>query len=362
MRAACVLRPARPSRRGAVAPATLWRYGATVLPCARRELRRWARRARSIPDPALRAHACATMREEDGNAEGAALLALAAPRARRAGVVRLLVAVQVLYDYLDTLSEQPTADPLAASRLLHGALRAALAGAPAADWYRGYGWGDDGGYLGALVARCRELCAPLPARALVAPGVRRALERASEGQSRNHAAMLGALPTAALAGWAGALPTGGAPLRWWELAAAAGSSLALHALLAAAADPRLTAAAAARLEAAYWPWVCALNTLLESAADAPADARSGNHSYVGRYPTRSEAAERIAGVAARAAAAVGRLPDARHHGSVLAAMASFYLEPPGAAADLALQDAVLAQLPLDTRHVRRALALRRRLG
>jgi len=362
MRGACELRPARPGRREAVAPATLWRYGATVLPCARRELRRWERRTRAISDPALHAHACTTLREEDGNAEGAALLALAAPRERRPTVVRLLVAVQVLYDYLDTLSEQAAPDPLAASRLLHGALRAALLEAPIADWYRGYDWAEDGGYLAALVARCRELHAALPARALVAPGLRRALERAGECQSRNHAAMLGALPTASLAAWAAALPADGAPLRWWELAAAAGSSLALHALLAAAADPRLTPAGAARLEAAYWPWTCALNTLLESVADAHADARSGNHSYVGRYATRDEAVERLAGIAARAAAGVERLPDARHHGGVLTAMASFYLERPGAAADPALRDAVLARLPLDTRHVRRALALRRRLG
>jgi hypothetical protein len=47
----------------AVAQATLWRYCATVLPRARRELRRWRRRAEQIPDRTLRAHACATLRE-----------------------------------------------------------------------------------------------------------------------------------------------------------------------------------------------------------------------------------------------------------------------------------------------------------
>ncbi len=360
---ACELRPARPCRRGAVAPATLWRYGAAVLPRARRELGGWARRAHAIPDPALRRHACATLREEDGNAEGAALLALAAPDTARTPVVRLLVTAQVLYDYLDTLSEQPARDPLAASRRLHGALHAALA-TPAEpdDWYAGYGWADDGGYLAALVATCRGLLAALPAHAIVAPALERAVARASESQSRNHAAMLGALAPDALAAWAGALPAGGARLRWWELAAAAGSSLGLHALLAAAANPRLTPSDAARLEAAYWPWGCALNTLLESVADVPADARSGNHSYVGRYATRTDAAARLTAIAARAADAVHTLPDGSHHAVVLAAMASFYLEVPVSPAEPALRDGVLAQLRLDTRHVRRALRLRRRLG
>src|SRR5829696_8568879 len=99
-----------PWRRGHDAlalPVTLWRYCAIVLPCARRELRAWRRRALAIPDPALRAHACATLRDEHANAEGAALLASTAPPERRAEVVRLLVAYQVMYDYLDTLTEQP---------------------------------------------------------------------------------------------------------------------------------------------------------------------------------------------------------------------------------------------------------------
>jgi tetraprenyl-beta-curcumene synthase len=357
---AAELRPARPGRAGrgrATAAAMLWRYCATVLPCARRELRRWTRRARTIPDLELRAHACATLRDERANAEGAALLALAAPRARRPTVVRLLVSAQVLYDYLDTLSEQPAADPLAASRRLHRALLAVLAEAEvappaAADWYGGYRWGDDGGYLAALVAACRGRLAALPARAVVAPAARRAIERASESQSRNHAAMLGALDAAALADWAAAQAAAGrgrAALLWWELAAASASSLALHALLAAAADPRLTAAAAARLEAAYWPWTCALNTLLESAADATADAVTGNHSYVGRYPSPQAAAERLAAIAAAAAAAVRALPDGAHHATVLAAMACFYLEgrSGGGGPAPTLRRGVLAQLGLD---------------
>lgn len=339
----------------------LWRYWATAYPCARRELRRWDRRARAIPDPALRAHACATLREEDANAEGAALLALTAPRARRTAVVRLLVAFQVLYDYLDTLSEQPAADPLAASRRLHGALHDVLAdgGGPApGDWYAGYACGEDGGYLAALVGTCRRLLAALPARDVVAPGVRRALERAGESQSRNHAVMLGAAAPILLAEWAAAQPVAGA-LHWWELAAAAGSSLAAHALLAAAADARLTPACAARLEAAYWPWVCGLNTLLESIADATADATSGNHSYVERYPSAAVAAARLAAIAAQASAAVRALPDGAHHATVLAAMACFYLDDARTAP--VVRKRVLAQLDLDTRLLRGTLRVQRAL-
>jgi tetraprenyl-beta-curcumene synthase len=360
-----VLPPSRPGPRDAVAlPSMLLRYSATVLPRARRELRRWDRLAHAIPDPALRVHACATLRDEDGNAEGAALLALAAPPPLRAEVTRLLVAFQVMYDYLDTLSEQATADPLEASRRLHRALFDVLGNATVApDWYAGYAHGDDGGYLAALVTTCGELFATLPSRAIVAPAVQRAMERAGESQSRNHAAMLDASELEAFAAWAAAQSAPACAMHWWELAAACGSSLAIHALLAAAADPALTPATAAQIERAYWPWICGLNTLLESVVDAGTDALTGNHSYVGRYQSPDAAVERLAQIAAHATAATRALPNASHHATVLAAMACFYLSAPrpGSAGSDAGRRRVLAQLDVDTRLPDRLLRLRRHL-
>lgn len=343
-----------------VLPVTLWRYCAIVLPRARRELRGWQRRALAIPDPTLRAHACATLRDEHANAEGAALLALTAPPGRREQVVRLLVAYQVMYDYLDTLTEQPVARPLETSRRLHGALADALGGCAAApDWYAGYPQVDDGGYLAALVAACVASLDTLPSRAVVAPAVGRAVARAAESQSRNHAAMLGAAKPDALARWAEAQAAPAWAMHWWELAAAAASSLAVHALLAAGADPGLTPAAAAQLEAAYWPWICSLNTLLESVADRDADAVTGNFSYAGRYASPEIAAARLAAIAARAAIAVRTLPHATHHRLVVAAMACFYLSVPDAEADARRR--VLAQLGGGTRLLDAAVRVRERL-
>jgi tetraprenyl-beta-curcumene synthase len=344
-------------------PATLWRYWATAYPRARQELRRWRRRARAIPDPSLRAFACATLRDEYGNAEGAALLALAAPPAHRDRTVRLLVAMQVMYDYLDTLTEQPVADPIATSRRLHRALTDVLGETPAPpDWYAGFPYTRDGGYLATLVATCRELLMTLPSRAIVAPGVRRVLERAGESQTRNHAAMLGATGVASLAAWAGAQGLPAWELQWWELAAAAGSSLAAHALLAAAADPRLTPSWAARIEGAYWPWICGLNTLLESVVDRSADAVTGNHSYAARYASTAVAAERLAEIAAHAARAARALPNAAHHRTVLAAMGCYYLSAPHATAGGHELRRVLEPLGTDARLLGVAVRLHRRLS
>ena len=358
--------PARPGPRDTLAlPVSLWRYWATVLPCARRELRRWERRAQAIPDPVLRTHATATLREENGNAEGAALLAIQVPRAHRADMVRLLVGFQVMYDYLDTLTEQPVPDPLTASRRLHRALIDVLgARQPTGDYYAGYPQRNDGGYLDALVATCHAIFQTLPARAVVAPGVRRAMARAKESQSRNHAAMLGATDIASFASWSADLGAPAWALGWWELAAAAGSSLAMHALLASATDARLTREDATRIEAAYWPWVCALNTLLESVADAEADAASGNHSYAGRYPTPEIAFARLSWIAANASAATRTLPNARHHATVLAAMACFYLTDPRAGVPTSDANArrVLAQLDGHTGALRVLMRMRHKVG
>lgn len=355
--------PIRQGRRSAFTlPATLWHYWAAAYPRARRELRRWRRKARAIPDPSLRAFACATLRDEDGNAEGAALLALAAPPAHRDRVVRLLVAVQVMYDYLDTLTEQPIADPLAASRRLHRALTDVLGERPApADWYELYPQTCDGGYLAALVTTARELLAALPSRAIVAPGVRRALERAGESQSRNHAMMLGAADHGALATWARAQSSPAWSLLWWEAAAAAGSSLGAHALLAAAGDPALTPSDAARIEAAYWPWICALNTLLESVVDRGADAVTGNHCYAGRYPTPAIATERLVAIAERAASAARSMPRPEHHTTVLTAMACYYLTAPRARASGRELQRVLDPLGPDAPLLGAAARLHRRL-
>ena len=109
-----VRRPA--SARLPLARANAWllianaRYWRTVAPAARAELRRWEQRARSIDDPIARRVALEKLRREGFNAEVAATLAVFAPRRARAEVATTIVALEVLYDYLDGLAALPRAD------------------------------------------------------------------------------------------------------------------------------------------------------------------------------------------------------------------------------------------------------------
>ena len=114
-------------RAGAALVAMNARYWSTVHPRVRRQLRRWQSRARLIPDPTLRALALSNLEGERFNVEVAATLATLAPRRHRPRAIEAIVALQVMYDYLDGLSEQPAADPLGNSRRLFSAFGDALA-------------------------------------------------------------------------------------------------------------------------------------------------------------------------------------------------------------------------------------------
>jgi tetraprenyl-beta-curcumene synthase len=297
--------------------AILVRYWTTVFPVARRELARWRALAATIPDPRLRTLALSTLDDESGLAEGAAIFAtLVRSRIARRRLVTLLVAWQVMYDYVDTLGEERSASSTEDAGL-YAVLATALeptvaAEAPATA---------DSGYLHRLVACCRACVATLPSTDAVRPLAARAALRCAEGQALTHAvALRGVEP---LRRWALAQP-GAEPFRWWEVAAGAISSLGVHALLATAALPRATAAEAARVDAAYFPSICALSTLLDSTIDVADDVGTTNHRCTAYYVSDAEASTRLAAVARIAASAAHGLPHGRDHAVILAGMTAYY--------------------------------------
>ena len=305
-------------RDSAAVVAILTGYWACVFPVVRRELARWRALAGTIPDAGVRALALATLDEEGGLAEGAAIFATLVPgRAARRRLVRLLVAWQVAYDYLDTLGERLPAAPASdAAARLYATLGAALDPAVA---YGGHA--SDGGYLDRLVACCRTSVAALPAVAAVGPFAVRAAERCAAAQVLTHAAATAG--PAALRGWASAQP-GTEGFLWWEVAAGAISSLGVHALLAAAALPHATAADAARVDAAYFPSICALSTLLDSTVDTTDDAGTANHRCTSYYEDAEQATARIEAVTRIAARTARTLPRGRGHVVILAGMTAYY--------------------------------------
>jgi tetraprenyl-beta-curcumene synthase len=307
-------------------------YWLTIYPRARREIRRWTRRARRIPDPALRAAALATLNSEHLNPEAAAFFAVLASRRCKGSLVRLIVDFQIAYDYLDSINEDDTTAPLRNGLQLHRALSDAVSpGASCADYYEHHPQSDDGGYLTDLVRSCQDAIGDLPSTATIEPVLISAAERCGQAQSRNHAMLVEG--ETQLVEWT-ATQAGRGGYLWWELAAAGISCLSLHALFAAAAC-KTTRAEAERVDEAYFRPICAISALLDSLVDAPRDVGTTNHNFVGHYDTCGQAAERFAAITAEARALLGALRNHCRHMVILAGIASFYLSAPEASTDFA---------------------------
>ncbi len=310
------------------------RYWSTVAPAVRAQLHRWEQYAQAIPDPLLQALALDNLHEESFNAEVAATLATLAPRAHRRHAVEAIVALEVLYDYLDGLVEKPTPNPLRNGRRLFQAFTDAVTVDTelGQDYYRVNPRANDGGYLKELASVVRSALAQLPAAPAIAEVLRSTAARCAEAQVRVHAVpQLGA---AQLERWATREAIGTA-LVWREfLAGAVASVLAVHALIAAAADQRTTHEQAAAIVAVYLP-ISALSTMLDSLVDYELDASMGIPWYLQHYADHTLLAQPLEDVARHAATQARGLPNGPHHMMTLVGVVAYYTSAPTATSQFA---------------------------
>jgi tetraprenyl-beta-curcumene synthase len=319
------------------------RYWTSVAPVVRARLRYWERRARAIEDSGLRELALEKLHGEGFHAEAAAILATLAPKAHRRDAAEAMVALELLFDYLDGLTERPSLDPLAEGERLFESYIDVFAADDAArarvddhDEYQhapsdtdrdGPPARADGHaeYLQALSDAARAAFERLPAAGAVAAVARASARRAARAQTRMHAA--GQLGIAQAREWARA-EAAGTDLNWRELLAGAASSvLTTHALIAAAADPKTTPREAAEVESAYLS-TCVLLTLLDGLVDHEQD--TPGPSYVGLYGDHEELARTLARAAASAAAQARALRDGPRHAMTLVGVVAYYISAPGA--------------------------------
>ena len=120
----------------------------------------------------------------------------------------------------------------------------------------------------------------------------------------------------------------GPELSWWEIGAAGGSSLAAFALFAAATDPRTGPAHAAAIDDAYFPWIGAVNSLLDSVVDRQEDDATGQHRLLDYYASPEQVAERLELITKQAMARARELQPRHGHALIVAAITSFYLSNP----------------------------------
>jgi tetraprenyl-beta-curcumene synthase len=288
------------------------------LRLASRDAAQWRARAMSIPDPTLRADALCGIDGKRTNIHGAALF-WTLPQARSPALVRLLVTFEVLADYLDCADEHTVKGPQ---------LQRALGDAfdqptQPRDYYQQHPHRDDGCYLPALLDACRSSYARLPSLQAIDPHIRRAA-RLAEVQALNHK------PDArgrevSLRAWAAIHAVGcDGELAWFERTAAASAWLTVLALLAFGADAGRSSRDAAKLYAAYLPWVSLAATMLDSYGDITQDRLAQEHSYIAHYPP-SDVASRVAEIVARSAREARTLRRGGQHSVIVTAMTAMYL-------------------------------------
>ncbi|HYM46684.1 MAG TPA: cytochrome P450, partial [Solirubrobacteraceae bacterium] len=293
------------------------------------------------------------------NVEGASLFSIL-PRRRDGRLLKLLVAYQIMWDFLDSVSERGACAGPRNGRQLHRALVEALdPDAPISDYYRHHPWKDDGGYLLALVETCRRMCAELPSYRQVRQLMLPAVERCAI-QSLNHEPEP-ARRDAALREWAEGESGQEPALSWFELTAAAGAFVP-HVLLALASEPSCECHEVSAVYSAYFPWVSLAIAMLDSYVDRADDAANGSHSYISHYATEAVALDRLATIIRRTLGHARSLPNGRRHAVLTEGIVAMHLSiesanTPGLRAqtrELARAGGPLTRLLLPIAHLWRA--------
>ena len=293
------------------------------LPAVAREARAWRALALGIADAPTRRDALSALADKRGHTDGAALFTIL-PRAPDPNLLRLLVAYEITWDFLDSVNERGAAAGQVNGKQLHLALIDALdPDATITDYYSHHPWRGDGGYLRTLVDTCRQCCEKLA-------GYERVGQMTAEEAYR--AQVLGINHEldphhrdVTLREWAAQAFASSHDAEWFELSGAASASLTIHALLALAADPPDADSEIELVRRAYFPWISATTTMLDSYVDQLQDSASGDHSYVAHYASPELRVRRIWELIERSLREARALPDGERHTLIVACMAAMYL-------------------------------------
>ncbi len=313
-------------------------------PLVASELTEWESRASKIPDKTLREQALSSLRRKRFHCVGGSLLGLLAPERVRE-IVKAIVAIQTISDYLDNLCDRAHVRPdYDAFMLLHEALMCSVdPRREVRDFYALYPLGrrrsrpdaPDGGYLHALVEVSRSVVKELPQYGVVRERVLRLCGLYSEMQSAKH--LDPACRVVRMVDWfeekkRGALWSGrSAELSWPEFAAAAGSTLGTFCLISSASKPSLAEEEAELLDEAYFPAICGLHILLDYLVDLREDREGGDLNFVAHYSSLEQAVARLQNfvlLAKEAASRLDALPGvvpARIHSSLVKGLLAMYL-------------------------------------
>jgi tetraprenyl-beta-curcumene synthase len=273
-------------------------------------------------DAPLRDQALAALADKRPQSEGAALFTILPPQ-RSQPLLRMLVAYQIMWDYLDSIHEQQP--DLANGMQLHHALTDAYyTDQPVSDCYRQHAHKDDSGYLAALIFQCRHDATRLASYALIRVMLLQEAGSSAQALSINHDPNR-ECRIEKMRIWSARYWPNERRADWFELTAAAAAALTMFALLAEATNHASRSCRLNAIRSIYSPWACSAATMLDSYADRAQDNASQHHIYIDYYASAQHAITRIGELVRESLMRTRHVHGGHKHSVILASMVAMYL-------------------------------------
>ncbi|MCG0275465.1 MAG: tetraprenyl-beta-curcumene synthase family protein [Thermosediminibacteraceae bacterium] len=299
-----------------------------IFPLVETELKKLIRLAERIPDPMLKNQALESIRKKKFHCQGGSVYALY-PGVPLRDMVHFIVSYQTISDYLDNLCDRAGVMNEEAFRQLHLAMTdALLPGTSYNDYYMYYPYKDDGGYLLFLVDECKNFISTLPSYAIIREKVLFLARLYSDLQVYKHLAP--EVRECRMAGWYKNYLDYFPEINGWEFAAAAGSTLGIFMLVAAATDPDLDGLEAWKVFHSYFPWICGLHILLDYYIDLNEDKVNGDLNFVSYYASEIQCLERLKLFYKNSLEEATKLKYPLFHSTVVNGLMAMYLSDPKA--------------------------------
>ncbi|MFA5384919.1 MAG: tetraprenyl-beta-curcumene synthase family protein [Eubacteriales bacterium] len=306
----------------------LARFVFQSFPAVSRELKIWERAAGGCPDIRLREQTLSSIKLKKFHCQGGSVFAAWVNTSCRGNLIRAIVALQTISDYLDNLCDRAGVQDEESFRQLHQSFLDALSpGVECIDYYQHYPCREDGGYLASLVSACRNAVSGLPFYSGVKEAVLELAGLYCTLQVYKH--LEPNVREKRLIDWLEPyLVQLDRRLFWWELAAATGSTLGIFALLALAAKTCPTAGRADEICRAYFPWITGLHILLDYFIDQQEDIAGGDLNFAGYYADLSQTVQRLEFMLEKSLSEAGSLAEPFFHLLVVRGLLAMYLSDP----------------------------------
>jgi tetraprenyl-beta-curcumene synthase len=247
--------------------------------------------------------------------------------------VKFIVSLQTISDYLDNLCDRAGVFDEKAFLQLHlSMLEAVDPSLPLSNYYELYPYKNDSGYLMSLVETCRSQVRDLPSYNLVVTLIKKYIRLYCEMQSYKHISL--EERESRLTDWSKKYLCMYTGISCWEFSAAAGSTLGVFVLFAAAFNPYLTPREVTLIDEAYFPWICGLHILLDYYIDSQEDMQTGDLNFTYYYENLKQCEDRLLLFTEHSLEYCTQLPYPKFHATIIKGLLSMYLSDPKASVGL----------------------------